>query len=390
MVRSVMMSRESKNGTDHHFAALDSLRGVCAVIVVIFHFPLSGILNRLAVVQNGWIFVDFFFVLSGFVIAYACSPRLADGRDTVRGFMIARVARIYPLHLFMLALLIGMEVLRIATGIGGTTRAPFEGSRSVEAIFANLMLLHSTGILTENSWNGVSWSISAEMGAYLLFGVVFATVPRHGTIIFLLAGSISLALLLALSPDGLDTTYDYGYLRGLLGFSLGVGMHTAFRSGLRIGGTTAEVLVVVAVIFVTGHLDTGRATFLALPVFALAVLTFASERGAVSRILKARPFQFFGRISYSIYMTHALTHIVAFEMLKRIGPRYGFAFWPNGRVSGPVIASDLITIAMLCCVIAIATLSFRFIEIPARNRLRNRTNRMIGGTPSSGVRAVRE
>ncbi len=378
MIRSLMMPHESKNETNHHFAALDSLRSVCAVIVVIFHFPLSGILNRLAVVQNGWIFVDFFFVLSGFVIAYACSARLADGRDTVRGFMIARIARIYPLHLFMLALLVGMEVLRIATGIGGTTRAPFEGNRSVEAIFANLTLLHSTGILSENSWNGVSWSISAEMGAYLLFGVVFATVPRHGTIIFLLAGSISLALLLALSPDGLDTTYDYGYLRGLLGFSLGVGVHTAFRSGLRIGGTTAEVLVVAAVILATGYLDTGRATFLALPVFALAVLVFASERGMVGTILKARPFRFLGRISYSIYMTHALTHIVAFELLKRIGPRYGFAFWPDGQVSGPALLSDLLVVAMLVCVVAVAALSFRFVERPARDWIRNRGNRVTG------------
>lgn len=74
------------------------------------------------------------------------------------------------------------------------------------------------------------------MEAYLLFGAVFATIPRRGTTIFLLAGSISLAL----SPDGLGTTSDYGYLRGLFGFSPGADVHT----GLRIDGTTAEVLVV--------------------------------------------------------------------------------------------------------------------------------------------------
>lgn len=334
-------------------------------------------INSLKPVQNGWIFVDFFFVLSGFVVTYACSARLAEGRDTVRGFMTARIVRIYPLHLFMLALLIGMEVLRIAIGIGDTARAPFEGSRSVWAIFANLTLLHSTGVLTENSWNGVSWSISAEMGAYLLFGAVFATVPRHGTAIFLLTGTVSLALLLTLSPQGLDTTYDYGYLRGLLGFSLGVGVHAAFRSGLRIGGTVAEVLIVAAVIFATGHLDSGRATFLALPVFALAVMIFASENGVVSAILKAPPFRFLGRISYSIYMTHALTHIVAFKLLKRIGPRYGFAFWQDGRVSGPALVGDLLGVAMLGCVIAVATLSFRFVERPARQWIQGRRNRTV-------------
>jgi len=76
-------------------------------------------------------------------------------------------------------------------------------------------------------------------------------------------------------------------------------------------------------------------------------------------------------------MTHALTHIVAFELLKRIGPRYGFAFWPDGRVSGPALVSDLLVVAMLGCVIAVATLSFRFVERPARQWIQGRRNQTV-------------
>ena len=82
----------------HRYAALDSLRGVCALFVCLFHFRANGPIATLEFVRGSWLFVDFFFVLSGFVIAANYRERLVAGAF-LRGFVILRFGRVYPLHL---------------------------------------------------------------------------------------------------------------------------------------------------------------------------------------------------------------------------------------------------------------------------------------------------
>ena len=93
------------------FLALDSLRGLLALFVVLFHLPVDSHVRDLPLVMHGYLFVDYFFVLSGFVIAHSYGSRIEDGRQG-RDFLIKRVARVWPLHAVMLGLFVLLEVVR--------------------------------------------------------------------------------------------------------------------------------------------------------------------------------------------------------------------------------------------------------------------------------------
>ena len=83
--------------TVKRFEVLDSWRGICAIMVVLYHVPGFFLFSDLAVIRSGWLFVDFFFVLSGFVITHAYGPKIANLDDAFH-FISRRFFRIYPLH----------------------------------------------------------------------------------------------------------------------------------------------------------------------------------------------------------------------------------------------------------------------------------------------------
>ena len=108
----------------NRFAALDGLRGVSAIAVVLFHLPLAMHAYGSPLVREAYIFVDFFFVLSGFVIAHAYAARI-ETVASVGDFLLRRVARRWPLHLATLAGLVVLECARVlSTGAAGTRPPP--------------------------------------------------------------------------------------------------------------------------------------------------------------------------------------------------------------------------------------------------------------------------
>src|SRR5712691_8834418 len=108
------------------FVVLDSWRGIAACLVALFHLDSYSHLYGVPFVRNSWLFVDFFFVLSGFVIAANYQQRLLDGFGIER-FLLLRLGRLYPLHFTMLALFIGCELLRVLRRIVDPT-LPFTDS----------------------------------------------------------------------------------------------------------------------------------------------------------------------------------------------------------------------------------------------------------------------
>lgn len=122
------------------FEALDSWRGLAAVFIILFHAQVASHVRDASLVRAGEMFVDFFFVLSGFVIAHAYSERLTRGSDFGR-FMVLRIGRVFPLHLAMLALFIMMETCKsLVPGLGATGDAPFTGTNDILAIPTNVVL----------------------------------------------------------------------------------------------------------------------------------------------------------------------------------------------------------------------------------------------------------
>lgn len=354
------------------FEVLDALRGICAVLVVLYHFRSNGYISALPVVRNGWMFVDYFFVLSGFVITHSYAARLAAGQMSLARFVGLRLGRIYPLHLFVLLAFLTLEVLLIFGGdaIGRfVSRAPFSGTRGIEPLIQHIALTHSFGIGAARGWNLPSWSIAAEVWTYLLFALVFVVAKSRAPVVSVGLAVAGALALIATKPD-LLVTFEGGFVRCIFGFGVGVATYHAFQRFHGPRGNLQELVALLATgAFVT--LSSGYLTFLGPLVFAIMIYVLASQKGVVSRALRLRPFQFLGLTSYSIYMIHAFVQGRLGEVLQ-ITRMVAIEVDPEGRTllrAAPIV-SDVVTLVMLGLVIAGAYVTYRFVETPGQSLAR--------------------
>jgi peptidoglycan/LPS O-acetylase OafA/YrhL len=236
---------------NNRYEALDAFRGICACLVALYHFPAYSHIYDLPFLRNSLLFVDFFFVLSGFVIFANYYERLQLGFGVLR-FMLLRLARLYPLHLFVLVLYLGFDLLQVLVPplADYATVKPFSGpGENVEYIIANLLLIHSLGLFDYLALNTPSWSISTEFYAYIFFA--YAIVLLRNRIPGLLVASIiavSIFLVVNNPPYYLETTAQYGFLRCLMGFSAGALVWMLFdRYSAFVRGRINSVIVWTAV-----------------------------------------------------------------------------------------------------------------------------------------------
>lgn len=369
-------------GLPKRFEVLDSWRGICALLVATFHLHVMSHVFETTLVRSSWMFVDFFFVLSGFVIMTAYGGgRLRSGSDAWR-FLLRRLGRLWPLHIAMLGVLLAFEILKavLAGGFGTQFLRPaFDDHASLPALVPNILLVHSLGLFRWEAWNTPSWSISTEFYTYVLFALTAVAAGRR----FLSAAAALLAVLCALVlvvlPERhLATALDFGIFRCAYGFMLGcLASRLAHRlAGWPGFGLWSEIAALAAVLLI---LHTGFTAWNVLVplVFALAIVVFAQECGQVSRLLKAAPFLSLGRISYSIYMVHVPLLLVGFERFQRfVFARMGGAVIPytdrNGDtfpvLEGPLLLGDAMILAYLALVVTLAHLTYRYIEDPWRKR----------------------
>jgi peptidoglycan/LPS O-acetylase OafA/YrhL len=358
------------------YEALDSLRGLCAIMVVLYHFHVPGVIAGAAIVRHAFLFVDFFFVLSGFVIATGYRRRLAEGFPVAR-FMGLRLGRVYPLHAVILLGFLAFQLLKAAHD----GAAAFSGLFSWPALLASFGLVQIFTEPVKIVWNGPSWSIAAEVWTYLIFALLFAKVGRAAVPLALLVAAGSVAILAVTSPTFIDAEGIGALLRCCYGFGLGVagaalvGTPQPLRtmSGRAFG--LLEVAAVIATLAFVGLAGAGPWSLAAPPLFLLVVLVFAQERGGVSRLLKTAPMMTLGTLSYSIYMIHFFVQFRLGTLLNAVGPRLDgglLACGPDGCRPASSVAGDLLTIAMLLLVIALSWLTWRFVERPGQAWSRRR------------------
>jgi peptidoglycan/LPS O-acetylase OafA/YrhL len=304
----------------NRFHARDGLRGVCALLVVLYHGPRGSHLGRLDLVQNAYLFVDFFFVLSGFVLSHGYYLRLRDGLSPWR-FAARRLARLWPLHLATLA---GFVLLDVAGRVAGLKSPPFD-SNYFWSLAANLALVHSLGWEFPSHWNVPSWSISVEF----YFCVVFALLARYSrrwmvpAAVALVLGSLAMLLR---DPEHMKTT-QFGIFRCTAGFLLGHFVWRLWRNTVgvtipapSVGEATAALLAVVFV----WRADASPGSVAAPFVFAVLVYALARGEGAISRLLASKPLLRLGQYSYGLYLTHVLVMVTfadvayAVTMLTRL------------------------------------------------------------------------
>jgi hypothetical protein len=365
------------------FRALDSWRGICALLVAAHHLEARGFLYWQPLVRNAWLFVDFFFVLSGFVIAHAYGEKLSNGPE-IRSFVIRRFARLWPLHVTVLAALIVLEFAHLAIShvhpLAGDYTA-FTQGRSPNAIVTNLFLAQALGLHPFETWNGPAWSISVEFFTYLLFAIVCLVAPRRSLrLLFALVLAVGGVFILARYSDfGMRETFHWSLVRCVFGFFLGTLTYEAWRRGASevVAGTSAEIAALILVLgFVTFAPGHTALEYFATPLFCIVVLVFAADRGRVSRALATRGPSALGRWSYSIYMVHTLVLVMAFSSARIAETVFGLHWLdvsPNGQAS---VATDdassfVLFLAYLGATVALAALTWRYVELPGQRYFGN-------------------
>jgi len=356
------------------FTVLDSFRGIFALCVVIFHMHYLNSITGLSFFRNSNLFVDFFFVLSGFVIThgYAYNKQLSFGR-----FGISRTFRIFPLHIATLFVVIIIETFKMIAYKYGINfnRIPFTGETDPAQIITNLLLLQSWTTYTNAlSFNFPSWSISIEFYMYFVFycTLIFKGVFRY---LLWLAIASTATFLFINNYLSADSILSSSVPRGLSGFFAGATTYFLYNKTYKIIQlkpviySVSEFALFIALIFVIAS-DINHKGLILIFLFSSSIYIFAYEKGLLSKLLTTTIFKTIGKLSYSIYMTHASILLIALTVytiaekalhLKLVTPL------ANGIKMidfGNSVFNNLSILFILAIVLFCSNLTYRYIEMP--------------------------
>ena len=355
-------------GTAERFPVLDSLRGLAALGVVFHHIPVS---DNLAVARwddNFNLLLDLFFVISGFVIAAAYCERLSGG-FSLRRFLWLRISRIWPLHASMLCVFI---LSMLALGLMRPdlrTHGLMAGRYDPADLPAAILLLQGIAPSLGPVWNDPSWSISVEMLLYILAAFGWRAVGQKAWIGWLVASFVLLAL--TRIDSALQGT-AFNVARGISGFGLGLFVQAMLsRVNITLSmalATTLEALALLALVLivcVSGNLVLFDGV--AAGLVALAVL----QRGWISHLLAAQPFQVLGTLSYALYLSHVFVIGRVFDILAVVQPRLGVMIAQTqvggqDMLVGPDALAVLAKLAIAALCLVVAWPFAALIERPAR------------------------
>ena len=345
---------------------LTGLRGVAAVYVMLFHYVLGLPFSNpgTTFLAHGYLAVDLFFTLSGFVMALNYGHMFRAGllRSNYARFLGRRVARVYPLY-FALTLVGGILVL--AGNLDPVSvPVPF-------ALVTNLLMVQSWGVA--ESLDGPAWSISAEWAAYLLFPAILAPClfGRPSRAWLALSACVGLLAVLCVVPQSwgqrpsqatlldLHTSHlALPVVRCLPEFALGI---LAFRASATPHGSAlarSRWLSPVLCLGIILLLTIPRTDLLVVLLFPFLVVSLTSEQHRPGRILASPIAELAGLLSYSIYLTHDL-------MGGLIGRVHGVVE-RLGLAHAQTYAAAVGVVLTFPC----AYLAYRFIEVPGRRWLR--------------------
>ena len=312
-----------------HLAALTGLRGIAAWLVVFYHarlsltdwMPQAGI----AIAAKGYLAVDLFFMLSGFVMWLNYAERLrAQGLAGAPAFWWRRFARIWPLHAVVLGALVGFALVLLVTGRD-------MANYPLAELPLHVLLLQNWGLTPDLSWNHPAWSISTELGAYLLFPLAVVAVRwEEMRPLALLAGIGIAALLLhgVFFLAGAETLGEQiprlGLVRCIIQFGIGMMLANLWQAWRGRRAMAPSWALVAALAFATLWLSDLPETLLLPLGFAAMLLALALDEGPLARVLSTRPIVWLGDVSYATYLVHfpllILLKLVAVDEDLQIAP----------------------------------------------------------------------
>jgi peptidoglycan/LPS O-acetylase OafA/YrhL len=391
-----------------HFHSLDALRGIAALGVLFWHwqhffipyadvqdyqawqFPLYGIFSPFY--EKGWMAVDLFFGLSGFVFFWMYSGRIRSGEVGPGRFALLRISRLWPLHLATLSLVMGFQCLYWRL----TGEAFIYQFADLPRFLLNLFLLPSWRMVEGHPcflFNGPAWSISVEIALYALF-YAFARFMRPRA-----PAVVALAVLGFAVEETLDESFGRGigsfFLGGavflayrafrrrprgrlahlapafaaLAGWSLVLAVHKGFLSGVPVPDPGAYRSLSTMDLLQDAVLAVLPRYLVVLLVFPLTVFALAVWEERIGRV--ARKLSFLGDISYSSYLLHFPLQLVVST----------FVAWRG--VDCKIFFSDWFLLGFLALLVGASLASHRFLEMPAQRMLRSLGSARAGGRGSA-------
>ena len=343
--------------------ALTSLRFFAAFYVILFHaHEFSGVnlyfLNNLF--RSGYLAVDFFFILSGFILSYTYYPQIKSKSFSLKEFLIKRVARIYPVHLFTLLF---MAVLISYIKVSGIIWDHDMSSSNVYEFFTNLFMVHAWSPYGELSYNQPSWSISAEFLAYILFPAFVFLIDRGATL-FKVIVSISIFFIVYFiafvffEVNITKITYGATILRIFPDFLLGVASYLLFNRYSFTFDIKKQLVVSSTVLFLCFYL--GSLDFIVVPLYAWVIYLLADQaRHCQKSFLNCNVLQYLGKISYSLYMVHFPVWVGFMHLF--LGYYMGLN---DGGVS--IVTMYFVIFLTILLMFPCAMLTYKYIEDPSR------------------------
>ena len=302
-------------------AKLDSLRGLFSLMVALYHYDQVFLPNSIChhfIIRQSICFVDFFFVLSGFIIATKYEG--IQSSQEFFTYLKKRLIRLYPLLLYTTTIYLCVQLA--ANFLFPTLLSTRENLPTLLFAYIDTMTFQNAtmvfnSLYTSNvgnmGMNFPSWSISAEMIIYILFGWIVLISSKKkinrnwifGIILFCAVG-------FSIYKQRFYFTDDFGYIRGIISFILG---YFVWYISKKIDKWNPQlewiVIILIPIVFYYLNKQSGiQKEMLALAttplLFAISILIIYKADGFVSRFLSIKPLQFLGKLSYSIYLNHIL------------------------------------------------------------------------------------
>ncbi|MBC7652646.1 MAG: acyltransferase, partial [Deinococcales bacterium] len=342
------------------------------------------------VLSRMYLMVDFFFILSGFIMFYVYGKMFASNvnKTSFKKFTVARFARVYPLHFFTLCYCIVLFFISEKFGIPKNPVLQIENSSF--SIFTNTLLLHSMNFHNWFSWNHASWSISVEWWAYMLFPFLVAPISNmHSSkkaIIAMLCFIGYLAITFLIIPIvtvpkeipfvkvdpsqlSINVAYQYGYIRCLCGFILGMMVYQAYSAKwlLQFFANGYILIGLTLVSFISMHFN--LPDFITIIPFPFILLCGAYGSVGIDNFFANKFLQKLGDWSFSIYLVHQPLLFTIGNIVSYLNP-----IDLTKPLTGPppkleMLTGWLICIAFLIITLIISFITYHYIEVPARNKL---------------------
>ena len=345
---------------------LTAFRFFAAAWVVLFGFfpllrPEGAIGSEPQLLTKGYLGVELFFVLSGFILSHVYMRAWGEGRFRYGPFLWARIARIYPLHLATLAAIGLAAAAAAALGV-----APDHDVASLASLPANLTLTNAWGLAPTGSWNHPSWSISAEWAAYLAFPAFAAAAwpLRRRPVLALALGLAGLFAAYALFPRlaGFPltrATTGWGALRIVPPFFYGCVLHLAWRARPAPAAREAGLAVALFAAMLAAAVALDAPDGVIVAAGGGMILALAGLAGSGSRVLASPAWVWLGEVSFALYMIKAPWELLAGNALKHGLRLADGAAWPLWAWLAFVAGS-----------LPAAALAHHLVERPARMALR--------------------